>query len=442
MSAGGEAAAAAEAWSWRRAAIWLACLAPFFYLTYGAANAYASLRADVPSVVFAWERHIPFLAWTIVPYWTINGFYAASLFVCTSNRELDRHGLRLLTAQVLAVAIFLAWPLRFSLPQPVTTGVFGFMFGVLTSFDRPFNQAPSLHIALLLILWPLYSRHLPPRVRWALHGWFALVGVSVLTTYQHHFVDIPTGALLGAFCLWLWPEHGPSPLADVTPTSDPRRRRLAARYAVAGIVVAAVGRWSGGAGLWLFWPACSLWLVAANYAVLGAEGFQKDTEGRMSLASRLLLAPYLAGAFLNSRIWTRLEPDPVPVAGDVWLGRLPRRRDAARFASVVDVSAELPGAEGGARWVAIPMLDLVAPTAARLRAAARLVESRAAAGPLLVCCALGYSRSAATVAAWLTLSGRAESVSDAIAMVRRVRPRIVIDDALKAAILDATERAA
>ena len=79
----------------------------------------------------------------------------------------------------------------------------------------------------------------------------------------------------------------------------------------------------GGAGLWLLWPAVSLLLVAANYAVFGPEGFQKDGNGRMSLAARLLLAPYLAAAFVNSRSWTRHEPAPVAIADGVWLGRIP-----------------------------------------------------------------------------------------------------------------------
>jgi hypothetical protein len=64
-----------------RAALWLVFLAPFFYLTYGYANWLASRRDDVGSVVFSWERSIPFVAWTIIPYWSINLFYGLSLLL-------------------------------------------------------------------------------------------------------------------------------------------------------------------------------------------------------------------------------------------------------------------------------------------------------------------------------------------------------------------------
>ena len=419
---------------WKRALAWLAFLGPFFYLSYGLANAMAAQRADVPHIAFDWEHALPFLAWTIVPYWTTNLFYAASPFLCRDRDELDTHCLRLLSVQLLAVACFLAWPLAFSFERPASDGLFGAMFAALEGFDRPYNQAPSLHVALTIILWMLYARHLRGAVRWALHLWFALVCVSVLTTYQHHFIDIPTGIAAGWLCVWLWPRNARAPWRDARLARDPVRWRLAALYLAAALAAAVLALAGGGGWLWLWWVALSLALVASNYALLGAAGFQKRADGRLGTAARWLYAPYLVAAWINSRCWTRRQPAPVEVADGVWLGRIPGRGERAGLA-VVDVCAEL-SLPGGAREGdhAIPMLDLVVPEPGALRQAAEAIGDAAARGPVLVCCALGYSRSAVSVAAWLLASGRAASVDEAIARVRAARPQVVLREGHRSAL--------
>lgn len=416
---------------WRHAAAWLALLGPFFFASYGAANWLASQRSTVGAIAFDWEHAIPFWPWTIIPYWSIDVFYAISLFVCTSRAEIDTHATRLLTAQVLAVACFILFPLTFSFPRPPSEGLAGFMFDALMSFDKPFNQAPSLHIALLIVLWPLYARHVPARWRWVLHAWFALILVSVLTTYQHHFIDIPTGAWLGFLCLWLWPDEGRSPLTQLALASDRRRHSIAACYALAATVLAALALWSPPIGLWLLWPAGALALVAFIYSALGPDGFQKFTDGRMSLGARWMLAPYLLGAWINSRLWTRHEPEAAPIADGVALGRFPTTRNAAAYRTIIDLCAELPSPVPSR---AVPLLDLATPDPARLRHAAALIEAAREAGPVLVCCALGYSRSAAAVTVWLLATGRAATLDAAIAQIRQVRPRIVLRSATLASI--------
>src|SRR5262245_32597354 len=100
---GGARVPPVDARPWRRSLAWLVFLTPFFFLTYGAANAIAAHRSHVPSVVFAWERRIPFVAWTIVPYWSLDLFYAASLFLCATRGELTGLCRRLVTAQVAAI---------------------------------------------------------------------------------------------------------------------------------------------------------------------------------------------------------------------------------------------------------------------------------------------------------------------------------------------------
>jgi len=419
---------------WKPGLLWLLLLGPLFFLSYGFANHWAARQAHVPSIVFGWERHIPFVAWTILPYWSIDLFYGLSLLVCTSRLELARHARRLLTAQVLCIAGFLAFPLRFSLRRPPVEGWAGELFDALGRFDLPFNQAPSLHIALLLILWDFYRRRLHGAAKAALHAWSALIAVSVLTTWQHHFIDVPTGLVAGAFCLWLWPLDGERP--SWRWTGAPARRRLALYYGAVAVLVALLAG-SSRAAWWLAWPALSFALVALCYAGIGPGGFQKRADGRHSLGSRLLLAPYRVGAWCNARWWTRGMPSSVAITERVWLGRLPLpwEADYARFQRIVDLAAELSLRHPGTR--AHPWLDLVVPAPAQLVDAAGSVQCAAKEGPVLVCCALGFSRSAAVVATWLCLHGGAPTVVEAIAALRRAQPRIVLHEAALDAIAQA-----
>ena len=86
-----------------------------------------------------------------------------------------------------------------------------------------------------------------------------------------------------------------------------------------------------------------------------------------------------------------------------------------------------------------PMLDLVTPDPQLLRAAAAAVEKARGNGAVLVCCALGYSRSVAAVAVWLVRHGGADTVARAIDCIRVARPRIVLDDAARNAIATAAQ---
>jgi protein-tyrosine phosphatase len=260
--------------------------------------------------------------------------------------------------------------------------------------------------------------------------WFVIIGASVLTTYQHHFIDLPTGFALGWLCVWLWPmpSAAAGPVSAWRSTDDPARHRLALAYLAGAACCGALALYAGGWASWLGWPALSLAIVAACYAGVGAAGFQKDEHGRLSLAARWMLAPYLAGAWINSRWWTRRAPQPAHVADGVWLGRMPAARDLAPFAGVVDVSAELSLPRSSLPRAIVPMLDLVRPDPASLRHAAHAIETLRMRGPVLVCCALGFSRSACAVAAWLVSTGRASDAPQAFARLRSARSDVVLHD--------------
>ncbi len=415
----------------KRAALWLAFLAPFFYATYGVANWLASQRAGVPDIMFWWERWIPFLAWTIIPYWSINAFYAASLFINDTKQGVDRLAGRYLTAQIIAVACFIIWPLVLVSVRPPTTGIPGFMFDVLGGFDKPFNQAPSLHIALLVIIWD----HLRQRVSGPLligwHVWSGLIGISVLTTWQHHFMDIPTGALLGLFALWMFPREGRLPFSGFVLTKDVKALRIGGYYAAGAAVLLAcawVGAYTSAAWLFALWPALALGIVAFGYFGAGPDVFQKNFDGSVSLASRILLFPYRVFARLNAWAWTRKLPAAVPVADasadprdfktTVFLGRFPTAAEARNYDTVLDLTAEFARPRhADTKWQTVPMLDLVRAPDTERDLAAFIIEAYAD-GTVLVCCALGFQRSATVMVEWMKRAGVAADSAEAVAIIQ------------------------
>jgi protein-tyrosine phosphatase len=417
----------ARAIRWKHTLAWLTFLAPLFFLSYGWANHLAAARDVTTSIVFDWESAIPFLPWTIVPYWSIDVMYGLSFLFCRTVREVNHHGLRLLTAQCLSIACFVAFPLRFSTDRPATDGLFGNLFDALASFDLPYNQAPSLHISLLLIIWWVLVRHATPALRWIWHAWALLVAISVLTTWQHHFLDLPTGALVGLFCLWLWPDRGRSPFIMVRTKV---RLRIAQWYLLGALICVFLAI-QGGWMMWAGWPSVALALVAANYAWFGAEGFQKH-DGKQSTAVRWLFAPYRLGAWINSRLWTHRQSAPSQIIDGIWLGRLPTPAELSqqKFDAIVDVTAEFDIPNTKIDRYSVPMLDLVPPPSSVLyQAVDAISQAKASANRVLVCCALGYSRGALALAAWLLRSGRCSDVASALECIQSSRPRVVISSA-------------
>jgi hypothetical protein len=197
-----------------------------FVVAYALANLWTAQRADIGQGVFEFERGIPFVPWTIVPYLSVMAFYAASFFV-GERAALDRHARTILVNLALSLVCYALVPLRFQFERPMPEGVYGALFSLLGACDLPYNRAPSLHISVLLILWVRLLPCVPARWQVLLHGWFTLIGVSVLTTYQHHLIDIPAGLAVGALSLWLT-----SPAA-ATWLSTLRTGRVAASRAAA-----------------------------------------------------------------------------------------------------------------------------------------------------------------------------------------------------------------
>ena len=430
----------------------LALVGMLFYASYGLSNHYAASLAYVPEVAFAWERNIPFWEWTILPYWSLNLMYAAAFFLCRNAREQNRYVARLVSAQIVATTCFMLFPLHFGWPKPPTDGLWGVMFDSLVAFDLPYNQSPSLHIALSIIVGAFYWTRFP-KIRLPIFLWQSLIALSVLTTYQHHFIDVPTGALLGWLVLWAIPQHGVSPFrrpfdtqgrlktseasfceaktseasfceAKTPPETRSREIKIAMLYLV-GAVLSALPSLFGGAWLWMLWVSVSLSVVAFAYLTDNAAVFQKQADGRLSAAATVLLLPYLVGVRLNMVYWLSGKAKTARVRDDVLIGSVSGISDD--LSAVLDVCAEYPRPHYRGSYRTLPLLDMVAPSENDLVQAASLLEAlRRQHGKVLTCCALGYGRSASVVLTWLLVYGGCRDLAQATAELKQVRPQMVL----------------
>lgn len=174
-----------------------------YAVLYALSNQLTSHRTDVGAGVFDWERSIPFIGWTIVPYLSIIVFFVGAFFVDTDREALRRHVLRLAIVLLVSLLCYAAFPLRYTFERPRTGGLVGLLFELLGHCDMPYNRAPSLHIGVLVLLWARFAPVLRGAWGIALRFWFALIAVSVLTTYQHHVLDVPAGVAVGILALLL-----------------------------------------------------------------------------------------------------------------------------------------------------------------------------------------------------------------------------------------------
>ncbi|MGD9633460.1 MAG: phosphatase PAP2/dual specificity phosphatase family protein [Pirellulales bacterium] len=417
----------------REALLRTVALSLLFMVVYGGTSYITSLRSDVGTWYYAWEKYIPFIPLMVIPYMSIDLFFVAAPFLCRDRSELRILSRRIVLGVLVAGGCFLLYPLQLGVERPSASGWIGALWDWFKGMDRPYNLLPSLHITLRTILADLYVRKTARLARLATHVWFSLIGFSTLFTWQHHVVDVIGGFILATLCFYL--------VSDV-PWRLPvvPNPTIGWRYAAISVVLFTLATISWPWGAILIWPAVSVAILTAGYFALGPSVFRKQ-GGRLRLSAKIVMAPVLVAQYLSLRYYQRQCNAWDAVATNVWLGRALTEAEAAEavrqgVTAVVDLSNEFsePAPFLAANYRHLPVLDLTAPTQAQLVEAASFIEQEAERGVVYVHCKIGYSRSAAVVAAWLLATGRAGGIEAAIAQLRTVRPTIVIRPEIRQAL--------
>lgn len=231
-----------------------------FMVVYNLCTWYASSLDHVPSFTFDFEKSIPFIPLSIIPYMAGGLFFCMVFFSCKDKYQLKILTWRMLFVTIIAGLFFIAVPLKFSFAKPeVSHSILGMPFSFLKTFDSPFNQSPSLHIAFAFLFWSVFKDLSKWRI--FLMVWLILLGISTLTTYQHHLMDILNGAVLAHLSFIVIPCHKTSP--------GYRNFRMANYYFLAGwlLISAALlfDKFVAAEGLILLLPALGMMITGYCY---------------------------------------------------------------------------------------------------------------------------------------------------------------------------------
>jgi len=231
-----------------------------FMTVYNAATWYASSLDQLPSFTFDFERSIPFLPLSIIPYMASGFFFCTVFFSCRDKYQLKILTWRMLFVIIAAGIIFTTTPLKFSFTKPeVSNDILNLPFLFLKIFDSPFNQSPSLHIAFAFIFWSVFR----DLARWRIFLMISLilVGISTLTTYQHHVIDILTGAIVAHISFLVIPYRKSK--------FEYRNFQFANYYFLSGWILISAGlltdHYLGSEGFIFFLPASATFMIGYYY---------------------------------------------------------------------------------------------------------------------------------------------------------------------------------
>lgn len=407
---------------WQQLAVscWLSFL---FVLVYNGCNYLASTRDDVGTCAFEWELGLfPFIPILIIPYWSIDLFFVLAPFFIRRRYLLGQHLRRVSAGIVVAGVFFLLFPLELAIQRPPVEGWLAPFFSSLENFHNFYNCAPSLHIILRTNLWAIYVTPTRGALRYALSGWFFLIGASTLFCWQHHIMDVFTGQLVGLLCLWAFPSV-PFDRVTTRPQS-----RVNASYRMAGwygggcltLVGLAVVGWPG--GMLFLWPAAALFILTLAY-LGGGPALLRKQGGRQLPSTRWLLNPYRWLALVTARHFNAGIPPWVELEPGLLLGRRLSSAEASTISAtaVLDLSAEYDECEEflSRTYRNIPVLDLTTPSLEQLQEGVDFLRAHP---NCYVHCSLGRGRTCLLAAAYKIASG--ESVEAALAKVREARPEM------------------
>jgi protein-tyrosine phosphatase len=367
-----------------------------FLIIYNFSAWYALHFEKSDSFVFSFEKHIPFVPWMIIPYMTSGLLFTLVFFFCSSEKDLMLLTKRINFTTIVSGLFFILFPLKYSFIKPQQDfGLLNYFYQFLITWDSNYNQAPSLHIGYACIFWAVINKEFKSGWRILLLGWILLLGISTLTVYQHHLIDIVTALLLSCLTFFIFPEN------------KDRNYQIGAVYFFISLLfslAALLIQHTTNYGLLLLWICIVLFLVGCAYMNSNSR-FLKTKDGSITILNKIIFFPYL---FMYKIIWLfcrKKSSHPVSeIIPQVYVGARLNSKQASSFINertyVIDLCAEAEEnkyTRQKSQYFSFPLLDIGSVKKDELETLSNLLTSIYGSikpdEKIFIHCLMGYSRS-------------------------------------------------
>ncbi len=396
--------------------VWLLYLGALFFILYGSANQYAFLTSPHESFFMQWEENIPFIEIFIIPYMSSDILFAIALLLTQTRFELRVLALRIFITMTFSVFVFVLYPLQFSFVKPETSN---FLFSML-ELDLAYNQMPSLHISLAIVLWFSMKEHISNIfIKSFLAFWFILICLSTLFVYQHHFIDIPTGAVVGFTVVYLISSKKKTYLTSRFMT--PRSLKMSLYYLI-GVLISIILYFNFNSFIFIY-----LFLTALSISFIYAFGFNlllTNEKSKPNIFQKILFAPYFIASYFSWNYYKNKIDFKSQLNDNIYFGRQATKEEykeleALGIKTIINLANDQQFHKTNIKEIRYPLLDMTMQDPVILHQIIKTIEKHSN-EKIYIHCTLGMSRSILAISSYLLY--KKKSINEVNEIMNKLRP--------------------
>jgi membrane-associated phospholipid phosphatase len=151
------------------------------------------------------DASIPLVPVFAIPYVSLIPFIGASLLAMMlfNGRVFRSAALSMIAAWLVSYAFYFFLQSYVARPSVTGSDVFSSLVRSIYASDAPFNDFPSLHTSLSMII-AIHWWHIDRRIGIPVAVWTALIVASTMLVHQHYVADVALGIAVAVASSWLF----------------------------------------------------------------------------------------------------------------------------------------------------------------------------------------------------------------------------------------------